>query len=231
MLLVRLQGITSVPVPLPAPGGGSAHFGRSGLTWDDRGVEAVLVAFGTIFVAELGDKSQFVALGMAARGRALAVLAGITVAVAVLQALAVGVGIGLANALPERPVEIGSGLVFVGVGGWTLLRPDTDDEEDTDESDALPNANRTALAVATTAGAAFFLAEFGDKTQLATLALASANGALATWIGATLGQVGADVLAVIVGAKLGSRLPTHAIRKLSGALFVFVGVLLLAGVG
>jgi putative Ca2+/H+ antiporter (TMEM165/GDT1 family) len=198
-------------------------------------MEAILVAFGTIFVAELGDKSQFVALGMAARGRALAVLAGITVAVAVLQALAVGVGAGLSTALPERAVQIGSGLLFAVVGLYTLLRREPDDDED-DAGDGNDDSrssfdNRSAMAVAVTAGAAFFLAEFGDKTQLATLALASANGALPTWLGATLGQVAADILAIIVGARLGSRLPTQTIRKLSGVLFVLVGVLLLAGVG
>jgi Ca2+/H+ antiporter, TMEM165/GDT1 family len=197
-------------------------------------MEAILVAFGTIFVAELGDKSQFVALGMAARGRALAVLAGITVAVAVLQALAVGVGAGLSTALPDRAVQIGSGLLFAVVGLYTLLRrePDDTDYSGGDDDDSRSSFDhRSAMAVAVTAGAAFFLAELGDKTQLATLALASSNGALPTWLGATLGQVAADILAIIVGARLGSRLPTQTIRKLSGVLFVLVGVLLLAGVG
>jgi Ca2+/H+ antiporter, TMEM165/GDT1 family len=196
-------------------------------------MEAVLIAFGTVFVAELGDKSQLVALSMAARGRAIAVLVGITAAVAVLQALAVGVGAGLSTALPDRALQIGSGLVFVAAGIWTLTRSadaDHDDEDAAVADTAVPD-ERSDRRVAVTSGSAFFLAEFGDKTQLATLALASTYGALGTWAGATLGQVSADVLAIVIGARLGSRLPRSAIAKLSGILFLIVGLLLLAEIG
>jgi Ca2+/H+ antiporter, TMEM165/GDT1 family len=200
-------------------------------------MEAVLIAFGTVFVAELGDKSQLVALSMAARGRAIAVLVGIAAAVAVLQALAVGVGTGLSSALPDRALEIGSGLVFVAAGIWTLVRSDgTDGGEDgidarPDIAEVAAPDERSDRRVAVTSASAFFLAEFGDKTQLATLVLASTYGALGTWAGATLGQVSADVLAIVIGARLGSRLPRSAIAKLSAVLFLIVGLLLLAGIG
>jgi putative Ca2+/H+ antiporter (TMEM165/GDT1 family) len=82
--------------------------------------------------------------------------------------------------------------------------------------------------VAIAAGSAFFLAEFGDKTQLATLALASTNGVMGTWIGATLGELAADTLAILLGAAVGARLPERPVRLLSAAVFVVAGVVLLA---
>lgn len=187
-------------------------------------VEAALVALGVVFLAELGDKSQLIALTFAARGRPFVVLAGIAVAVAVLQAIAVGVGAVVREALPERPIEIVAALAFFGFA-LLALRDDDDDEV---EVERVP---RTAAAVALAAGSAFFLAELGDKTQLATLTLASTNGAVGTWVGAVIGEVAADALAVAVGAKVGARLPAHLLRSLSAAAFVVFGILLLLDLG
>jgi putative Ca2+/H+ antiporter (TMEM165/GDT1 family) len=185
-------------------------------------VEAVVVALVAVFVAELGDKSQLVALTFATRNPWVPVLAGIAVAVAVLQAMAVGVGAVLREALPQRPVElVGAGL-FLVAAVWTLRDVDDDDEE----------AVRavTSRSVALAAGSAFFLAELGDKTQLATLALATANGPVPTWIGATVGEVLADALAIGVGVRLGARLPERPLRLASAAAFAVFGMLLLARV-
>jgi Ca2+/H+ antiporter, TMEM165/GDT1 family len=182
-------------------------------------VDAVALALVTVFVAELGDKSQLVALTFAARNRALPVLVGIAVACALLQAMAVGVGAVLRLALPERPVEILAGVAFLAAAVWTLR---SEDDEDV--------AATTKRSVALAAGTAFFVAELGDKTQLATIALATTNGVAATWIGATIGQVLADGLAVAVGARLGTRLPERPLRLLAAAAFALFGVLLLAGV-
>jgi putative Ca2+/H+ antiporter (TMEM165/GDT1 family) len=77
------------------------------------------------------------------------------------------------------------------------------------------------------AAIAFFLAELGDKTMLASMTLAARNGILGTWIGATAGMVGADAIAVLVGATLGRRLPARAIRILAATLFLLFGVLLI----
>jgi putative Ca2+/H+ antiporter (TMEM165/GDT1 family) len=187
-------------------------------------MDAVLVALGVVFLAELGDKSQLIALTFAARGRPVAVLAGITVACAALQAIAVGVGAALRTALPDRPIEIVAGIAFLG---FALLALRADTEQDVDAS-ATP---RTALAIALAAGAAFFLAELGDKTQLATLTLASTRGALGTWVGAVVGQVAADAIAVALGARIGARLQASALRWVSAAAFAGFGVLILLGVG
>ena len=186
----------------------------------------MLVALGVVFLAELGDKSQLIALTFAARGRPLAVLAGIAVACAVLQAMAVGVGAAVREALPGRTVEIVGGLAFL-VFAALALRGDDDD----DEVDAGARPARTARSIAVAAGSAFFLAELGDKTQLATLTLASTNGALATWVGATVGEVAADALAVLVGARVGARLPERAMRLVSAVAFAVFGALLLLGIG
>ena len=188
-------------------------------------MEAALIALGVVFVAELGDKSQLIALTFAARGRRpLAVLAGIAIAIALLQAVAVGVGAALAEALPERTIELAGGAAFLGFALWSLRG---DDDAEGVEVDV----PRSALRIALAAASAFFLAELGDKTQLATLTLASTNGALGTWVGAVTGEVAADALAVAVGWKVGARLPERALRGLSAGAFALFGILLLLGVG
>jgi putative Ca2+/H+ antiporter (TMEM165/GDT1 family) len=187
-------------------------------------VEAVLVALGVVFLAELGDKSQLIALTFAARGRPLAVLAGITVACMILQAIAVGLGAVVREALPDRSIEIVAGLAFFVFAALALRE---EDDEDIDAG-AVP---RSAMKVAVAAGTAFFLAELGDKTQLATLTLASTYGALGVWIGAVLGQVAADVLAVVIGVRIGARLHARTLRLVSAAAFALFGALLLLGIG
>ena len=189
------------------------------------GGEAALIALGVVFVAELGDKSQLIALTFAARSRrALATLGGIAVACALLQAIAVGVGAAVSGALPDRTIEIVGGIAFLAFALWALRGGGDDDDVDV----VVP---RSAARIAVAAGSAFFLAELGDKTQLATLTLASTNGALGTWIGATAGEIAADALAIVVGAKVGSRVPERALQLASAAAFAVFGVLLLAGVG
>lgn len=187
-------------------------------------MEAVLVALGVVFLAELGDKSQLIALTFAARGRPLAVLAGIAVACMVLQAIAVGVGAVVSEALPDRAIEIVAGLAFFG---FALLALRGDDVDEGVDASRVP---RTAVSIAMAAGTAFFIAELGDKTQLATLTLASTNGALGTWIGAVIGEVAADALAVVVGARVGARLPARTLRLVSAGAFAVFGLLLLAGI-
>ena len=150
-------------------------------------------------------------------------LAGITVACTVLQAIAVGVGAVVREAVPERPIEVVAGTAFLAFA-LLALRDDDDDHVAT-------SVPRTAWSVALAAGTAFFLAELGDKTQLATLTLATTNGALGTWAGAVIGEVAADALAIVVGTKVGARLPQHVLRRISALAFAVFGVLLLLGIG
>jgi putative Ca2+/H+ antiporter (TMEM165/GDT1 family) len=121
-----------------------------------------------------------------------------------------------------RPASIGivAGVALLGFAAWTL-RGDalTDDEA----AKARNSAGMALVAV----GTAFFLAELGDKTMLATITLATQEGWLGTWVGSTVGMVAADALAIIVGAVLAKQLPERAIRYGAAALFALFGLLLI----
>jgi putative Ca2+/H+ antiporter (TMEM165/GDT1 family) len=185
---------------------------------------ALLVSFGVIFVAELGDKSQLMALAFATRYPIVPVLAGIGIATAIVHAVSVVVGAALGAALPTRPITIVAALAFIGFGIWTLRGDQLTDDE---QQRAARTSGHTLIAV----GTVFFLAELGDKTMLATITLATKEGLLGTWIGSTLGMVAADALAIIAGRQLGARLPERAVR-IGAALsfFVFAVILLVEGI-
>ena len=178
---------------------------------------ALLVSFGVIFVAELGDKSQLMALAFATRYPVVPVLIGITAATALVHAVSVLIGAALGAAIPTTPITLVAGIAFILFGLWTL-RGDKLTEED--EQRAARPARNTILAV----GSVFFLAELGDKTMLATITLATDYGWFGTWIGSTLGMVAADALAIVVGRALGKRLPEKAIAYGASALFFLFGI-------
>ena len=184
-------------------------------------MQAFLVAFGVIFVAELGDKSQLMALAFAARFKAVQVLVGIAVATALVHAVSVGIGAFMGVELPTRAVDLIAGVAFLGFAAWTLRG----DELSEDEATKVARSDRSAVVGASVA---FFLAELGDKTMLATITLATNHGLLGTWAGSTAGMVVADALAMGVGRVLGTRLPERAIRVGAAGLFVIFGLLLVA---
>lgn len=181
---------------------------------------ALAVSFGVIFVAELGDKSQLMALTFATRFRPWPVLIGITVATAVVHLVSVAVGVGLGAALPTGWIALLAGLAFLGFGAWTL-RGDTLTEEERSRAERTDRSAIVAVSVA------FFLAELGDKTMLATITLATRYGWFGTWLGSTVGMVAADALAIMVGRILGRRLPDKIIRYGAAALFAACGLWLI----
>ncbi|HEY0700116.1 MAG TPA: TMEM165/GDT1 family protein [Micromonospora sp.] len=181
---------------------------------------ALVVSFGVIFVAELGDKSQLLAMTFAIRFKPIPVLIGITAATAVVHLASVAIGVGLGAALPTGWISLAAGLAFLGFGAWTL-RGDTLTEEEKSKAE---RSNRSAILAV---GAAFFLAELGDKTMLATITLATRYGWFGTWLGSTVGMVAADALAILVGRMLGRRLPERAIRYGAAALFAVCGIWLI----
>ncbi len=188
-------------------------------------MHAFLLSFGVIFLAELGDKSQLMAMAFATRYRALTVLVAVTLATLLVHAFSVLVGAAFALALPTAAIQVAAGLAFFAFAGWTL-RGDTlgEDEES--------RATRSGRWAVLTIGTAFFLAELGDKTMLATITLATTEEPIGTWLGSTAGMVAADALAIGVGALLGSRLPERAIRVFAAAAFVvFGGILVAQGLG
>ena len=182
---------------------------------------ALLISFGVIFVAELGDKSQLMALTFATRYRALTVLIGITLATAVVHLVSVAVGYGLGATLPTGWISLIAGVAFLAFAAWTL-RGDTLTEEEK------AKASRSQRSAVWAVGGAFFLAELGDKTMLATITLATQHGWFGVWIGSTIGMVAADALAIVVGRILGRRLPENIIKWGAAALFVIFGIWLIA---
>jgi putative Ca2+/H+ antiporter (TMEM165/GDT1 family) len=181
---------------------------------------ALVVSAGVIFVAELGDKSQLMALTFATRFKVVPVLIGITTATAIVHAVSVAVGYGLGATLPTGWIALVAALAFFVFGAWTLRGDSLSEDEEAKSS-------RTTKSAVIAVGTAFFLAELGDKTMLATITLATRYGWLGTWVGSTLGMVAADALAIVVGRQLGKHLPEKAIRYGAAALFVAFGVWLL----
>nr|WP_157345041.1 TMEM165/GDT1 family protein [Nocardioides sp. MAH-18] len=181
-----------------------------------------MLSTAVIFVAELGDKSQLMAMTFAARYRVRDVLIGITAATALVHLASVGIGyfIGDAFAGYQDWIGIVAGLAFLAFAAWTLRG----DELTEDEASKARSATGTAILAV---GVAFFLAELGDKTMLATITLATQEGWFGTWVGSTLGMVVADALAIVVGAVLGKKLPEKVIKYGAAALFAIFGVLLI----
>jgi Ca2+/H+ antiporter, TMEM165/GDT1 family len=180
---------------------------------------ATLAALGASFVvvalAEMGDKTQLVAFSLASRyRRPWVVMLGILLATLANHALASSVGAGLAAAVSERTLAVLLGVSFLAFGVWTLVP---------DRADGLGEERRGWGPLASTT-VVFFLAEMGDKTQLATVALAARFGApVAVTVGTTAGMLAADGLAVFVGTRLGRVVPMRLVRAVAAALFFLFG--------
>jgi Ca2+/H+ antiporter, TMEM165/GDT1 family len=184
-------------------------------------VNAFFLSFGVIFLAELGDKSQLMAMTFATRYRALTVLVAVTLATLLVHAGSVLVGSLFALALPTSLIQVVAGVAFFVFAAWTIRG---DELGEGDEARA-KRGGRWALL---TIGTAFFLAELGDKTMLATITLATTEEPIGVWLGSTAGMVAADALAIGIGALLGTRLPERAIKVFAAVAFVVFGVVLVA---
>jgi len=172
-----------------------------------------------IALAEMGDKTQLVALAFATRYKARDVLGGVFAATLLVHLFSVLIGEGLGAVVPAAYIQILAGLSFIGFGAWTL-RGDS-----LDEGTERPPRFGPFMTVAV----AFFLAELGDKTMLATVTLASQYKAFVpVWLGSTVGMVAADGLAVVLGVTLGKRLPETWIRRGAAAIFILFGLYSLA---
>jgi putative Ca2+/H+ antiporter (TMEM165/GDT1 family) len=170
-----------------------------------------------IAVAEMGDKTQLLTLAFAARLRPGHVLGGVLIGALANHALAVAVGGATLLVIPLGWVKLAAGLSFIGFGAWTLRGDRLSGKEE-------KKFGHPILTVAVS----FFIAEMGDKTQLATFVLAAEARALVpVWIGSSLGMVVADSVAIGAGAVLGRRLPERSIKVGAAILFVLFGLLLL----
>jgi len=179
-----------------------------------------LIALFFVFIAEMGDKTQLVALAFATRYAAETVLAGVFAATLLVHLFSVVLGELVGLALPIFWVKLFAGVAFLGFGIWTLRGDEVDEDERLAERRFGP-----LLTVAI----AFFLAELGDKTMLATVTIASQQqDFVGVWIGSTVGMVVADGLAIIVGKVLGKQLPEKTIKYGAAAIFIVTGMVTLA---
>ncbi|HNI74816.1 MAG TPA: TMEM165/GDT1 family protein, partial [Accumulibacter sp.] len=181
---------------------------------------ALLLSFAVIFIAELGDKSQLMAMMFALRYRWWVVLSAITAATIAVHLLSVAIGYYLGAALPTHVLGILAGAMFVLFALWTLRGDSLTD----DEAGRAEKATAPAFFVVTSA---FMLAELGDKTMLATVTLAADKPWLPVWIGSTVGMVAADALAILVGVVAGRHLPERTIQVVAAGLFLAFGAYLL----
>ncbi|MEV0356056.1 TMEM165/GDT1 family protein [Nocardia sp. NPDC050697] len=180
-----------------------------------------MLAIGIVFLAELGDKSQLMALTFALKYRWWVVLSGIAVAAAGVHLISVGVGHFLGSALPTTAIALLAAVIFLAVGVWTLREHAAGGGDEDDEEPRLATRAAPFFVVSS----AFLLAELGDRTMFATAALATDYDWLGVWIGSTIGMVAADALAIALGILLGKHLPEHAIGIGSGLLFLYFGSL------
>jgi putative Ca2+/H+ antiporter (TMEM165/GDT1 family) len=183
--------------------------------------EAFLTSTVLVALAEIGDKTQLLSFVLAARLRKPGpIIAGIFVATILNHALAGSVGVWLAQMIPPQWLPWITGAVFIAFGLWAL-HPDSLDDD--------PKLHRAGAFVTTSI--AFFIAEMGDKTQFATVALgAQFQGALVAVVtGTTLGMMLANIPAVLIGEKLAQRLPLNTIRWIAAAVFILTGVLSMFG--
>ena len=186
-------------------------------------MESFLLSTGIVALAEMGDKTQLLSLLLAARFRKpWPIVAGILVATLANHAVAGAVGHWAQQVLSPEWMRWMLGLTFLAMAAWMLV-PDKLD-------DAAPSATRLGVFGATVI--TFFLAEMGDKTQIATVALAARDSALVAVVaGSTLGMMLANVPVVFAGDRITRYVPMKWVHRIAAAIFLVLGILVLAGVG
>lgn len=187
-------------------------------------MESLLVSTGVVALAEIGDKTQLLAFILAARfKKPVPIILGILVATLVNHGLAGALGAWITATLTPEVLRWVLGLSFVGMAVWTLI-PDKIEEEETRIAGKLGVFGATLVT--------FFLAEMGDKTQIATVAMAAHYATpLLVVIGTTLGMLIADVPAVFVGDKLANRIPMRLVHSIAAGIFALLGITTLLGAG
>ena len=186
-------------------------------------MEALFTSAAVVAIAEIGDKTQLLALMLAARFRKpVPIILGILVATLANHALAATLGALVARWLGPDVMRWVLGVSFLAMAAWVLVPDKADDD---------PGMKAGAGAFLTTV-VAFFLLEMGDKTQIATVALAARFQSLAlVTVGTTLGMMAANVPAVLLGEKAATKLPLRLVHGVAALLFAVLGVLVLTNAG
>ncbi len=186
-------------------------------------LEAFLMSTGIVALAEIGDKTQLLAFMLAARfRRPVPIILGILVATIANHAFAAAVGTWITQLLGPEVLRWVLGLSFLAMAVWILI-PDKIDEDE---------IGAPSMGVFGATVVAFFLAEMGDKTQVATVALAAQYGAfVAVVCGTTLGMMIANAPAVLAGDRIANRIPVKLVHGIAAALFAVLGVVAITGFG
>lgn len=180
--------------------------------------QAFLISTGAVALAEIGDKTQLLSLVLAARYRKpLPITLGVLAATLANHAGAGAIGAWLGALITPSVMNWALAISFVGMGLWVLVPDKLDAEE--------ANVNRRRLGVLGATALTFFVAEMGDKTQIATVALAARfHDYLGVVAGTTLGMMLANVPVIMLGERFAHRLPTRAVHGVAAVLFVVLGV-------
>jgi Ca2+/H+ antiporter, TMEM165/GDT1 family len=183
-------------------------------------MEALLVSTGVVALAEIGDKTQLLAFILAARfKKPVPIVAGILCATLVNHGLAGALGVWITSVVSPEAMRWVLGLSFIGMAIWTMI-PDKIEEEETQAARHLGVFGATLVT--------FFLAEMGDKTQMATIALAAHYGAPVIVVaGTTLGMLLADVPAVFIGNRFAASIPMKPVHAVAAGIFALIGLLTL----
>jgi putative Ca2+/H+ antiporter (TMEM165/GDT1 family) len=174
-----------------------------------------IASFALVFLAEMGDKTQLLAMAFAAKYRAHQVLIAVFFATILNHSLAVALGRFLTEIIPMDVISFAAALSFVVFGLWTIRGDKLDDRT------AAPSRFGPVITV----GIAFFLAEMGDKTQLATVSLAvKYDSAIGVLVGTTLAMVASDAIGIAIGVIMRRHIPEKAIKWFSAAVFILFGL-------
>ncbi len=186
-------------------------------------MEAFLVSTGIVALAEIGDKTQLLAFILAAKFRKpLPIVLGIFVATVANHAFAGAIGAWITSLIGPETLRWVLGISFIAMAIWTLIPDKFDDDE----------ARLARFGVFGTTLLAFFLAEMGDKTQVATVALAAQYHAIVSVVaGTTLGMMIANVPAVFLGDRIAHKIPVHLVHAIAAAIFAVLGIATLLGAG
>ncbi|MDY7577837.1 TMEM165/GDT1 family protein [Herbaspirillum sp. RTI4] len=186
-------------------------------------MEAFLVSTGIVALAEVGDKTQLLAFILAAKFRKpVPIILGVLVSTIANHALAGAVGAWVIAQIGPEALRWVLGISFIAMAGWTLI-PDKFDEKD---------MKLARFGVFVTTVIAFFMAEMGDKTQVATIALvARYHDFYSVVMGTTLGMMVANVPAILLGDRIAGRMPVRLVHTIAALIFAVLGVATLMGAG
>lgn len=186
-------------------------------------MESLLISTGIVALAEIGDKTQLLAFVLAAKfRRPVPIILGILISTLANHACAGALGAWITSMVSPELMRWVLGVSFIGMAAWTLI-PDKLDEDD---------AKLARFGVLGTTIIAFFLAEMGDKTQVATVALAAQYKSVVSVVaGTTLGMMIANVPAVILGDRIANRIPVRVVHSIAAAIFAILGIATLLGAG